>query len=388
MKDKGLQKLLRSISAAYGTSNQGEPLVRRTFILTAVAGLAAALLACGRTEAPTTPKGPAREVTAVPGAAAVAGPTLKAIRDRGRLVCGVPESRQGFATRDVLGWRGFDVDLCRAVAAAVLGDARQVRFVPLAADDRFVRLQSAEIDLIPRGSISYTRDAGFGVDFVGINFYDEQGFLVPRTFTGTGPQDLGGRTVCVQAASASELNMADYFASQKTRPKSMPQETDATAADAYRERRCEVLTGDFASLAAVRASLRNADDHVILPGAIAKDPQGSFVRQGDGQWSDIVRWTLNAMILAEELGVTSKTVGDDRRQSANPEVQRLLTGDPFGPMLMLPKDWAYQIIRQVGNYGEVFDKNLGPETDLAMARGRNALWNAEAPGLLYAPPIR
>jgi general L-amino acid transport system substrate-binding protein len=365
-------------------------LVRRTHILAAVAGFAAAaLMGCGRGETPAAAtKEPAREVAAVPGAGAVDGPTLKAIRERGRLVCGVPEERQGFATRDVLGWRGFDIDLCRAVAAAVFGDARQVRFVPLGANDRFVQLQAGEIDLIPRGSISFTRDAGFGVDFVGISFYDEQGFLVPRTFTGAGPVDLAGRTVCVQAASAPELNLADYFSSQKARPKSMPLESNDAAATAYRERRCEALTGDFATLAAVRANLRSPDDHLILAGAIAKDPQGPFVRQGDGQWSDIVRWTLNAMILAEELGVTSRTVSDDRREPKSPEVQRLLTGDPFGPMLMLPRDWAYQVIRQVGNYGEVFDRNLGPDTDLAMERRRNALWNAEVPGLLYAPPIR
>jgi general L-amino acid transport system substrate-binding protein len=364
-------------------------LARGTIILAALAAAAIGLAACGGDEATSSDaKEPAREVAAVPGAAPADGPTLRAVRARGRLTCGVAENRPGFATRDVLGWRGFDVDFCRAVAAAVFGDARQVRIVPLTPNDRFTQLQAGEIDLIPRAALSLTRDAGFGVDFVGISFHDDQRFLVPRSMNARSPADLAGRTVCVEAASSFELNLADYAETLKAKPKATPLETEELAVDAYAQRRCEALTGDFASLSAIRSDLRNPDDHVILDGPIAKDPEGPYVRQGDSQWADIVRWTLNAMILAEEHAVTSRTVADDRRAPKTAEVGRLLTGDPFGQYLLLEPDWAYQVIRQVGNYGEVYARHIGPESDLGMERGKNALWNAEEPGLLYAPPIR
>lgn len=363
-------------------------MARGTFILAAVAAMAIGLIAC-RGEPPAAEAGKEpREVAAIPGAATAEGPTLKAVRARGRIACGVPEDRAGFATRDVLGWRGFDVDFCKAVAAAVFGDARQVRIVPLSMNDRFVKLQAGEIDLIPRAALSFARDAGQGVDFVGVNFYDEQGFLVPKALAAGAPANLAGRTVCVEAASSNELNMADYAEIQKTRPKSLPLETQEQAVEAYEARRCEALTADFATLAAIHSDLRSPEEHEVVDGGIAKDPQGPYVRQGDGQWADIVRWTLNAMILAEEMGVTSRTVTDDRREPKSAEARRLLSSDPFGGMLLLRSDWAYQVIRQVGNYGEVFERNLGQDTRLQLQRGKNALWNADPPGQLYAPPLR
>jgi len=360
--------------------------VRGAIIPTALAAVAILLAACGGPAEPAPE--PKREVAATPGAAPVDGPTLRAVRARGRLNCGISQSQPGFATRDVRGWRGFDVDFCRAVAAAVFGDAGKVRLVPLDANDRFIALQSGDIDLIARGGLSFTRDAGRGADFVGVSFFDSQGFLVGKALAGRDPANLGGRTVCVTAASPAELNLAEFFETQKAKAKSAPAETEDAAVEAYVARRCEAITGDRASLAAIRSTLRNPADHVVLEGSIAKDPQGPFVRQGDSQWADIVRWTLNAVILAEELGISSKTVGDDRRTPKTPEIGRLLAGDGYGQMLLLRQDWAYQVIRQVGNYGEIFDRHLGPDTGLGLERGQNALWNSDPAGLIYSPPVR
>lgn len=333
----------------------------------------------------------ALEIAAAPGAAPNRGPTLVKVQEDGRLNCGVAENVPGFSSRDLLGqWRGFDVDLCRAVAAAVLGNAGSVRIVPLDARARFSALQAGQVDVIARGGWNFTRDAGLGVDFVGVSFYDSQGFLVDRSFEGQELDTLAGRQVCVQAGTSNELNLVEHFQDldEALRPAASVYDTAREALEAYRAGDCDALSGDISTLAAERSLLRDADAHVILPIAISKEPQGPIVRQGDDQWEDIVAWTLNTQILAAEFGVTSRSVNRERAEPSRPEIDRLINGDGYGGMLMLPEDWAYQIIRQVGSYREVFDRNVGPETDVGLARGLNALWNDEEPGLIFSPPMR
>lgn len=383
-----------TVSAAGAAANQdGEDnlpaiLAKAGMALAAMLALAGCARSSGTTDS-SSPDDTAPQVAAAPGAAPVRAPTLEAVRERGRINCGVPDNLPGFATRDVLGqWHGFDVAFCRAVAAAVLGDARQVRFQPLDTRARYNALQAGQVDLIARGAWTFTRDAGLGLDFVGISYYDSQGFLVGKTLADKSVDDLAGRKVCVQAGTANELNLVEHFKDSDKKPESVIFDSAQAALDAYRDGQCEALSGDISVLSSERTLLRDADDHVILTGGISKEPQGPVVRQDDGQWADIVGWTLNAMVLAEEFGVTSRTVIDDRARPKTPEIERLLNGDGYGRMLMLDEDWAFQVVRQVGNYGEVFADNLGPDTDLKLGRGQNALWNAEVPGLLYAPPMR
>jgi len=330
-------------------------------------------------------------VAAAPGAAPIDGPTLKAVRARGRISCGVAEVQSGYASRDVLGqWHGFDVDICRAIAAAVLGDARLVRIEPLDAKARFNALQAGQVDLVARGGWTYSRDAGLGLNFVGVSYYDAQGFLAAKSLKLKAPADLAGRKVCVQTGTANAQALSERFdaAPKSGKPTILVFDTEAEALDSYRKGACQALSGFVSALASQRAGLRDPDKQAILTDPASIEPAGPVVRQTDGQWADIVGWTLNAMILAEEFGVTSRSVASDRSKPARPEIAHLLAGDGYGQMLLLHEDWAFQVIRQVGAYDEVFARNLGPATTLKIDRGQNALWSAQAPGLLFAPPMR
>jgi general L-amino acid transport system substrate-binding protein len=305
---------------------------------------------------------------------------------KGFVQCGVNTGLAGFSQPDSKGeWRGLDIDLCRAVAAALFGDARKVRYTPLNAQQRFTALQSGEVDLLSRNtSWTIARDAGLGVNFVGINYYDGQGFMVAKKRNIKSATQLNGATVCVQPGTTTELNLADYFRAKNMNFKPVVIEKLAEVLNAYFAGRCDVYTTDVSGLIATRASrAADAADHVILPEVISKEPLGPAVRHGDDQWFDIVKWSLFAMIDAEELGLTSKNI-DQQAKSANPVVKRFAGGSgEFGKMLGLDKRWAYNIIKQVGNYGESFERNLAP---LGVDRGINKLWNQG--GLMYAPPLR
>lgn len=315
--------------------------------------------------------------------------TLRQVRARGRLNCGVAGDAPGFSYRDANdAWRGFDVDFCRAVAAAVLGDPRAVNFTALDARTRFAALQSGVVDLVARNTAwTYSRDAAQRVDFIGVSYYDSQGFLAAKALDLS--RGLGGRRVCVTAGSTDQLTLADWFKARGLTYTPVPSDSQAEALLAYRTGACEVLTGDMSLLAADRVALSKPDDYVILPEVVSKEPFGPMVREGDTAWTDIVQWTLFSLILADEFGLTSDNVEDARRDSAEPEVRRLLGADgAYGPLLGLRKDWAFLVIERVGSYGQVFDRNLGAGSPLKLERGLNATWNAQAPGLLYAPPMR
>jgi general L-amino acid transport system substrate-binding protein len=314
--------------------------------------------------------------------------TLEDVNARGALNCGVSTGLLGFSWADANGnWTGLDVDLCRAVAAAVLGDVNKVKFVPLNSKQRFTALQSGDIDLLSRNSTwTFTRDTEVELDFVGINYYDGQGFMIRKDLGIISAYQLGGKSVCIQVGSTTELNLADFFRANNMSYESVAVETNAEAEQNYLSGRCDVYTTDASGLASARASMPNPDKHVILPEIISKEPLGPAVRQGDNQWADVVRWSLNAMITAEELGITSANVGQ-MKESNNPEVLRLLGMEAsLGTELGLKNDWAYQIIKQVGNYGESFERNIGLNTPLGLKRGLNALWTKG--GILYSPPFR
>ena len=317
--------------------------------------------------------------------------TLAAVRARGRLNCGVHEGLVGFAYTDNRGqWRGFDVDFCRATAAAVLGDPDAVRFVPLAIGDRFEALADGRIDVLWRNT-SWTmgRDAGERMEFVGVNYYDGQGFLVRRSLALTSAAELDGARICVQSDSTTALNLRDYFAVRNLRYEPVMAVSEEQAREAYVAEDCDAFTGDVSALAAARTMLGNPQAHAILPDVISKEPLGPVVRRGDDQWADIVRWTLNALILAEELGVTQDNVDELAENSPDPRIQRLLGArDGFGSMMGLSDAWAHDAIAGVGNYGEIFDRNLGARSPLNLARGLNARWNANPRGLMYGLPIR
>ncbi|MCW5604386.1 MAG: amino acid ABC transporter substrate-binding protein [Burkholderiales bacterium] len=317
---------------------------------------------------------------------AVAQSTLDAVRSKGYVQCGVNTGLAGFSQPDSKGvWRGIDVDVCRAVAAAVFGDATKVRYTPLTAQQRFTALQSGEVDVLSRNTTwTVTRDTSLGLNFIGVNYYDGQGFMVPKKLGVKSAKELGGATVCVQPGTTTELNLADYFRANKMNFKPVVIEKLEEVLNAYFAGRCDVYTTDVSGLVAVRASrAQNPADHVILPEVISKEPLGPAVRHGDDRWYDVVKWSLFAMIEAEELSLTSKNV-DQHLKSANPSIQRFVgaTGD-LGKMLGLDNRWAYNIVKQVGNYGESFAANLTP---LGFDRGLNRLWTDG--GLMYAPPIR
>ncbi len=312
--------------------------------------------------------------------------TLEAVRSRGFVQCGVNTGLAGFSQADSKGvWRGIDVDVCRAVAAAVFGDARKVRYTPLTAQQRFTALQSGEVDILARNTTwTITRDTSLGLNFVGVNYYDGQGFMVPKKLNVTSAKQLDGATVCVQPGTTTELSLADYFRANGMKFKPVVIEKLEEVMSAYLAGRCDAFTTDHSGLVALRASrVPKPAEHVILPEVISKEPLGPAVRHGDDRWFDIVKWSLFAMIEAEELGLSSKNI-DAQARSANPSIQRFVgaSGD-IGGMLSLDSKWAYNIVRQVGNYAESFDANLKP---LGFERGLNRLWRDG--GVLYAPPLR
>ena len=312
--------------------------------------------------------------------------TLDAVKSKGFVQCGVNTGLAGFSQPDSKGvWKGLDVDLCRAVAAAVFGDAAKVRYTPLTAQQRFTALQSGEVDILSRNTTwTVTRDTSLGLNFAGVNFYDGQGFMVPKKLNVKSAKQLNGATVCVQPGTTTELNLADYFRANRMSFKPVVIEKLEEVLNAYFSGRCDVFTTDVSGLVSVRGSRApKPDEHVILPEVISKEPLGPAVRHGDDRWFDVVKWSLFATIEAEELGLSSKTV-DQALGSKDPAVQRFVgaTGD-VGKMLGLDNRWAYHIVKQVGNYGESFEANL---KSLGFERGINALWNKG--GILYAPPIR
>jgi general L-amino acid transport system substrate-binding protein len=317
---------------------------------------------------------------------AVAQTTAAAVIKKGFLQCGVNTGLAGFSQPDSKGeWRGIDVDLCRSVAAAVFGDAKRVRFTPLTSQQRFTAIQSGEIDILSRNTTwTITRDVGLGLNFAGVNYYDGQGFMIAKKRKVKSATQLDGAAVCVQPGTTTELNLADYFRAKNMKFKPVVIEKMEEVLNAYFAGRCDVYTTDVSGLIAARASrAANPDDHLILPEVISKEPLGPAVRQGDDQWFDIVKWSLFAMIDGEELGLTSKNI-DRQVKSANPVVQRFVgASGEFGKMLGVDKRWAYNIIKQVGNYGESFERNLTP---LGVDRGVNKLWKEG--GLMYAPPLR
>ncbi len=316
--------------------------------------------------------------------------TLDDIRQRGHLQCGINTGVVGFAAPDDKGvWRGFDVDVCRAVAAAVFGDASKVRYTNLTGKTRFTALRSGEIDLLSRNTTwTFSRDVDLQFTFVGVNYYDGQGFMVPKKLGVKSAGQLGGASICIQTGTTTELNLADFFRVNNMKYEPVPIETNSEARTNYLAGRCDVYTTDASGLAATRAVTDNPEAHVILPEIISKEPLGPLVRQGDDQWADVARWTLNAMIAAEELGVKSKNVKQMSAGTRNPEINRLLGTEELQgrEALGLSKDWAVNIISQVGNYGEVFEAHLGKKTPIGLARGLNAQWKDG--GLMYSPPFR
>lgn len=314
------------------------------------------------------------------------GPTSDAVVKRGFIQCGVNTGLAGFALPDSQGeWRGLDVDLCRAVAAALFGDAKKVRYTPLTAQQRFTALQSGEVDVLSRNTTwTITRDTTLGLNFVGINYYDGQGFMVMKKRNVKSATQLSGASVCVQPGTTTELNLADYFRSKNMKFKPVVIEKMEEVLNAYFSGRCDVYTTDVSGLIAARVSRAvSPDEHLILPDVISKEPLGPAVRHGDDHWFDLIKWSLFATIEAEELGLTSKNI-DQQATSPNPVIQRFIgaTGD-IGKMLGIDNRWAYNIVRQVGNYGESFERHLTP---LGVDRGMNRLWNKG--GLMYVPPIR
>jgi general L-amino acid transport system substrate-binding protein len=350
--------------------------------------------ACQRQPAKPSPAPPA-EAQAPPAPSA----TLDRVHARKRLKCGVTDNLPGFAERGLTGWRGFDVDLCRAVAAATLGDSHAVSITGLSNKTRFAALESGTVDLVAGGgTYTFTHDVALGIDFVGVSFYDSQGFLtaVPRLPRRGQPPpppktiaDLNGLRICVQGGSPAQRVLSDGLKARGLSYQPIVKDDRPQVLEAYQKRECEALTDDLSVLAYDQASLRDPERHVILAETLADDPVGPMVREGDDRWANVVRWTLNALILAEAAKVDSRTVDEARKDSVDPQLRQLLglEGDT-GRRLGLADDWAYRAIRQVGSYGEIFDRNLGPETPLKLDRGRNALWTADKPGQIYAPPLR
>jgi general L-amino acid transport system substrate-binding protein len=322
------------------------------------------------------------------------GSTLDLVKDRGLLKCGSNTGLAGFGLPNDDGvWEGIDVDVCRAVAAAIFGDASKVEYVPTTSKNRFTVLQSGEIDMLSRNTTwTLQRDVELGLEFVGVNYYDGQGFMVPASLGVSSATELDGASVCIQVGTTTEMNLADFFSANGMSYEAVPVETNSEADAAYTAGRCDVYTTDASGLYASRAGYPDPSAHVVLPEIVSKEPLGPSVRHGDGAWADIVRWSLNAMIIGEELGITSANV-DEMKSSKNPEVLRLLgvnqvgdTGAGYGQWLNLSDDWAYNIIQQVGNYSESFERHIGPNTPINIQRGLNALYKDG--GILYAPPFR
>ncbi|WP_128254663.1 amino acid ABC transporter substrate-binding protein [Falsirhodobacter deserti] len=322
-------------------------------------------------------------------AVAASAATLDDVKSRGELVCGVNPGLTGFAAPDAQGnWSGFDISLCRAVAAAVLGDGNKVRFVPTTAETRFTALASGEVDILARNSTwTFSRDTDLGLDFAGVNYYDGQGFMVKQDLGVTSAKELDGATICIQTGTTTEMNLADYFASNNMSYTPVAIQSNAEGEQQYLAGACDAYTTDVSGLAATRAAFASPNDHIILPEIISKEPLGPATRQGDSQWTDIVRWTLNALVAAEEYGVTSANIEELAASSENPEVRRLLgTEGGLGEMIGLDAEWAKRAISTTGNYGEIFSATVGESTPIGLARGLNAQWTQG--GLLYAPPFR
>jgi general L-amino acid transport system substrate-binding protein len=314
--------------------------------------------------------------------------TLKAVKERGALNCGVSQGLMGFSSMDDKGtWTGFDVDFCRAVAAAIFDDPAKVTFVPLDAASRFTALRSNRIDLLSRNSTwTMSREGSLGLLFAGVAYYDGQGFLLRRDAGIDTALQLGGKTICTQTGTTTELNLSDYFRANDMDLKVLALGTAEETLKAYDDRKCEVLTSDVSQLYAERLKLAAPDGHIILPEVISKEPLGPAVRQGDDPWLNLIKWTLYSLINAEELGVKSKTI-DDALRSSNPNIRRLVgTEGEFGEQLGLTRDWAARAVRAVGNYGEIYERNVGTQSRLSIPRGLNALWTLG--GIQYAPPIR
>lgn len=322
------------------------------------------------------------------GRAAPADGLLEQVRQRGAVICGVTPSLAGFAIPDSQGrWTGFDVDLCRAVAAAIFDDPEKVKFIPLLSKDRFAALQAGEVDLLSRTSTwSMARDTALGLNFTGINFYGGEGFMVRARLGLSSALQLAGASVCTEQGTTTELNVADFFRRHGLKYEIVTFKGSEETVDAYASGRCDAYASDRAGLAIQRMKLSAPLEHIILPETISKEPLGPAVRHGDDRWFDLVKWTLFAMLNAEEMDVGQGNV-EAMRVSERPDVRRLLgiEGD-FGEALGLKRDWAYRILRHVGNYGESFERNLGRDSPLKIERGQNALWTRG--GLQYAPPIR
>ncbi|WP_037152180.1 amino acid ABC transporter substrate-binding protein [Rhizobium freirei] len=316
--------------------------------------------------------------------------TLSDIKAKGFVQCGVNTGLLGFAQPDASGnWAGFDIDFCRAVASAVFGDPTKVKYTPLSAKDRFTALQSGEIDVLSRNTTwTINRDTALGLKFRPVTYYDGQGFMVRKELNVKSALELSGAAVCVQSGTTTELNLADYFKTNNLQYNPVVFDKLEEVNAAYDSGRCDVYTTDQSGLYSLRLTLKNPDDNVVLPEIISKEPLGPAVRQGDDQWFNIVSWTAYAMINAEEFGITQKNV-DEMKSSPNPDIKRFLgaeQGSTIGTDLGLTNNWAYNVIKGVGNYGEVFDRNIGAGSPLKIARGLNALWNKG--GIQYAPPVR
>ena len=320
---------------------------------------------------------------------AQADTTLEDVREKGFVQCGVSQGVPGFSNADDAGnWSGIDVDVCRAVAAAIFGDDRMVRFTPLSNKQRFTALSSGEIDILSRNTTwTMTRDTQLGLNFAGVNYYDGQGMMVPKSLGVTSALELDGANICTATGTTTELNITDFFRANNMSFNLVAFEKSDEVVAAYDAGRCDVYTTDRSGLAAQRTKLTNPDAHVVLPEIISKEPLGPVVRQGDDQWFNIVRWTLNALISAEELGITKANARSRRSGTESPAIKRLLGAEgKFGEELGLSNDWALDAIEAVGNYGESYELNVGPNTPLKLDRGVNALWTNG--GILYAAPVR
>jgi len=327
-------------------------------------------------------------VAAVLASATATAQTLKAVKERGSLVCGVSQGLYGFSAPDAKGnWSGFDVDLCRAIAAAIFNNPNKVKYVPLSATDRFPSLKSGAIDVLSRDTTwTMSRETSIGLNFAAVPYYDGQGFLVRASLNAESALELGDKSICTQTGTTTELNLAEYFRSNHMKHRLVALATAEETLKAYDSGRCDALTSDVSQLYAERLKLAKIGDHIILPDIISKEPLGPAVRQGDDQWLNIVKWTHFAMVNAEELGVSSTTI-DEALRSEKPAVRRLAgTDGDYGEQIGLTKDWAARIIKLVGNYDEVFERNVGTGSKLGIPRGINNLWTNG--GIQYAPPIR
>ena len=367
-------------------------MLKRLATVVLIGGLAA----CGNPgsavdgPAPTAPgvEGAPSGATGAPGAQ---GATLRTVKARGRLICGVNEGLVGFAYPDNRGrWRGFDIDFCRAMAAALFNNPDAVRFQPLSSKERFTAVVSGEVDVLWRNTTwTLSRDSGNALDFAGVNYYDGQGFMVPKSLKVKSVAELNGARICVQTGTTTELTLADYFRARGLKYEGVVVDTEDQARSNYAKEACDALTTDVSQLAAARSTLANPNDHIILPEVVSKEPLGPAVRQGDSQWRDFVAWTLYAVIRAEELGITQANVDQMRASSKDPETRRFLGVEGgMGTMMGLTDDWAYRIVKHVGNYGEIFERNIGRTSPMKLERGINAIWSTDRAGLMYAPPFR